>query len=59
MSQSPTTSAATQASSAFDGGNQGIRRARSSYRQASHGHDVVGTDDDLVVIPNDCYASDV
>ena len=59
MSQSPTTAAAQ--ASAFDGGNQGIRRARSSYRQqASHGHnDVVGTDDDLVVIPNDCYASDV
>jgi len=53
MSQSPTT-AAVAAASAFDGGNQGIRRARSSYRQASH-----GTDDDLVVIPNDCYPSDV
>lgn len=50
MSQSP-----TAAASAFDAGNQGIRRARSSYRQAaSH-----GTDDDLVVIPNDCYPSDV
>lgn len=57
MSQSPTAAAAA---SAFDGGNQGIRRARSSYRQASHGHDdVVGTDDDLVVIPNDCQPSDV
>lgn len=57
MSQSPTAAAAA---SAFDGGNQGIRRARSSYRQASHGHDdVVGTDDDLVVIPNDCQSSDV
>ena len=59
MSQSPTAAAArTSASvSAFDGGSgsQGIRRARSSYRQAaSH-----GTDDDLVVIPNDCYPSDV
>jgi hypothetical protein len=58
MSQSPTAAAAQ--ASAFDGGNQGIHRARSSYRQASHGHnDVVGTDDDLVVIPNDCYPSDV
>ena len=57
MSQSPTSSSGP----AFDSaGNQGIRRARSSYRQASHGpNDVVGTDDDLVVIPNDCYASDV
>jgi len=56
MSQSPTAAAA----SAFDAGNQGIRRARSSYRQASHGNDdVVGTEDDLVVIPNDCYPSDV
>jgi hypothetical protein len=54
MSQSPTTTAAVAAASAFDGGNQGIRRARSSYRQASH-----GTDDDLVVIPNDCQPSDV
>jgi uncharacterized protein YegL len=63
MSQSPTSAAAAAAAasaSAFDGGNQGIRRARSSYQQASHGHnDVVGTDDDLVVIQNDCYASDV
>lgn len=50
MSQSPTSAPA----SAFDGGSQGIRRARSSYRQASH-----GTDDDLVVIPNDCEPSDV
>jgi uncharacterized protein YegL len=50
MSQSPTSAPA----SAFDGGSQGIRRARSSYRQASH-----GTDDDLVVIPNDCEHSDV
>jgi hypothetical protein len=59
MSQSPTAAAAA-AASAFDGGSQGIRRARSSYRQASHGpNDVVGTDDDLVVIPNDCYPSDV
>lgn len=58
MSQSPTAAAAQ--ASAFDAGNQGIRRARSSYRQAaSHGHDVVGTEDDLVVIPNDCYPSDV
>ena len=58
MSQSPTSAAAS--ASAFDGGSQGIRRARSSYRQASHGpNDVVGTDDDLVVIPNDCYPSDV
>ena len=58
MSQSPTAAAAQ--ASAFDGGNQGIHRARSSYRQASHGHnDVVGTDDDLVVIPSDCYSSDV
>jgi hypothetical protein len=57
MSQSPT-AAATQAS-AFDGGNQGIHRARSSYRQASHDrNDVVGTDDDLVVIPNDCEPSE-
>ena len=59
MSQSPTSPPA----SALDHGNQGIRRARSSYRQASHGHndvDVVGTDDDLVVIPpSDCYSSDV
>ena len=59
MSQSPT----SPSGSAFDHGNQGIRRARSSYRQASHGHndvDVVGTDDDLVVIPpSDCYSSDV
>jgi hypothetical protein len=58
MSQSPTAAARTAApASAFDGGSgsQGIRRARSSYRQAaSH-----GTDDDLVVIPNDCYTSDV
>ena len=52
MSQSPTKAVAQ--SSAFDGGNQGIRRARSSYRQASH-----GTDDDLVVIPTDCQPSDV
>jgi hypothetical protein len=60
MSQSPTSAAAAASASAFDGGNQGIRRARSSYQQASHGHnDVVGTDDDLVVIQNDCYASDV
>jgi hypothetical protein len=50
MSQSPTSAPA----SAFDSGNQGVRRARSSYRQASH-----GADDDLVVIPNDCYPSDV
>jgi hypothetical protein len=60
MSQSPTAAAAQ--ASAFDGGNQGIHRARSSYRQASHGHnDVVGTDDDLVVIPPSdcCYSSDV
>jgi uncharacterized protein YegL len=59
MSQSPT----SPSGSALDHGNQGIRRARSSYRQASHGHndvDVVGTDDDLVVIPpSDCYSSDV
>ena len=56
MSQSPT----SPSGSAFDGGSQGIHRARSSYRQASHGHnDAVGTDDDLVVIPpSDCYASD-
>ena len=55
MSQSPTAAAAASAR-AFDGGSgsQGIRRARSSYRQASH-----GTDDDLVVIPNDCHSSDV
>lgn len=55
MSQSPTAAAAASAR-AFDGGSgsQGIRRARSSYRQAIH-----GTDDDLVVIPNDCYSSDV
>ena len=46
MSQSPTSSTAT----AYDG-NHGISRARSSYRQASY--DVVGTDDDLVVVPND------
>jgi hypothetical protein len=61
MSQSPTSAAAAVVASAFDGGSQGIRRARSSYRQVSHGpNDVVGTDDDLVVIPpNDCYASDV
>jgi hypothetical protein len=51
MSQSPTSSSSGPA---FDSaGNQGIRRARSSYRQSSHGDDVVGTDDDLVVIPND------
>ena len=48
MSQSPTSTSVSR--SAF-GGSQGIRRARSSYQQASH--DVVGTDDDLVVIPND------
>lgn len=53
MSQSPTTAA-----SAFDGVNQGIRRARSSYRQVVGNDDVVGTDDDLVVIPNDCQPSD-
>jgi hypothetical protein len=54
MSQSPTSSA----SSAFHGGSQGICRSRSSYRQVIHGpNDVVGTDDDLVVIPpNDCYS---
>ena len=58
MSQSPTSPSGS--ASAFDGGSQGIHRARSSYRQASHGHnDAVGTDDDLVVIPpSDCYASD-
>ena len=56
MSQSPTTAAAQ--ASAFDGGNQGIRRARSSYRQAGN-DDVVGTDDDIVVIQNDCQPSDV
>ena len=56
MSQSPT----SPSGSALDHGSQGIHRARSSYRQASHGHnDAVGTDDDLVVIPpSDCYASD-
>ena len=56
MSQSPTAAAAAASARAFDGGSgsQGIRRARSSYRQASH-----GTDDDLVVIPNDCHSSDV
>jgi uncharacterized protein YegL len=51
MSQSSPTAAAAQAS-AFDAGNQGIRRARSSYRQAGN-DDVVSTDDDLVVIPDD------
>jgi hypothetical protein len=51
MSQSPTSSSSGPA---FDSaGNKGIRRASSSYRQSSHGDDVVGTDDDLVVIPND------
>jgi uncharacterized protein YegL len=50
MSQSPTAAAAQ--ASAFDAGNQGIRRARSSYRQAGN-DDVVSTDDDLVVIPDD------
>ena len=55
MSQSPTAAAsAAAAARAFDGGSQGVHRARSSYRQASH-----GTDDDLVVILNDCYPSDV
>lgn len=60
MSQSSPTSPPPASASAFDGGSQGIHRARSSYRQASHGHnDSVGTDDDLVVIPpSDCYASD-
>lgn len=59
MSQSPTSAAAAAArTSAFDGGNgsQGIRRTRSSYRQVSTPS---STDDDLVVIPNDCYPSDV
>lgn len=58
MSQSPTAAAAARAStpaSAFDGGSQGVHRSRSSYRQlVSH-----SADDDLVVIPNDCYSSDV
>jgi hypothetical protein len=45
MSQSPTSTSA----SVF-GGSQGIRRARSSYQPM---HDVVSTDDDLVVIPDD------
>jgi uncharacterized protein YegL len=55
MSQSPTSASSA---SAFHGGSQGICRSRSSYRQVSHGpSDVVGTDDDLVVIPpNDCYS---
>ena len=48
MSQSPTSTSASR--SAFDGGSQGIRRARSSYQPT---HDVVSTDDDLVVIPDD------
>ena len=48
MSQSPTSSA-----SAYDNGSQGIRRARSSYRQASHDVASMSTDDDLVVIPDD------
>jgi hypothetical protein len=49
MSQSPTSTSA----SVF-GGSQGIRRARSSYQPT---HDVVvSTDDDLVVIPDDCYS---
>ena len=48
MSQSPTSTSVSR--SAF-GGSQGIRRARSSYQQASH-DDVVGTDDDVVVIPS-------
>jgi uncharacterized protein YegL len=49
MSQSPTSSA--PAADAFDHVSQGVRRSRSSYQQASH-DDVVGTDDDIVVIPN-------
>jgi len=50
MSQSPTTTAG----GAFaDDANQGIRRARSSYRQASHDVASMSTDDDLVVIPDD------
>lgn len=48
MSQSPTSTSVSR--SAFDGGSQGIRRARSSYQPT---HDVVSTDDDLVVIPDD------
>jgi len=48
MSQSPTSSA-----SAYDNRSQGIRRARSSYRQASHDVASMSTDDDLVVIPDD------
>ena len=51
MSQSPTSSAPAAAASAFDHVSQGVRRSRSSYQQASH-DDVVGTDDDIVVIPN-------
>lgn len=51
MSQSPTSA------QAFDDGSQGVCRSRSSYRQiikTTSGHDdVAGTDDDLIVIPND------
>ena len=51
MSQSPTSTSTL--GDAFDDAGQGIRRARSSYRQASHDVASMSTDDDLVVIPND------
>ena len=50
MSQSPTS---TSGGAFADDANQGIRRARSSYRQASHDVASMSTDDDLVVIPDD------
>ena len=54
MSQSPTSTSTP--GDAFDDAGQGIHRARSSYQQLRTrmpSDDVTGTDDDLVVIPND------
>ena len=50
MSQSPTS---TSGGAFADDANQGIRRARSSYRQASHDVASMSTDDDIVVIQDD------
>ena len=54
MSQSPTSTSTP--GDAFDDASQGIRRARSSYQQLRtrmQSDDVTGTENDLVVIPND------